>query len=148
MGGNGGDKSHLMTGMLAGKLSAAKGDIDDLERALSISRKSLDNVGVDSIAVNAERNAWRELALTLLDELKNPDAPRRFSVPDADVERARLLQHVHKRSYEASVEKGRKTGAYEAMPNAYRMAKEESIAKVRGYLDELTDEIAKRKRER
>lgn len=144
-GGSGGDKSHLMTGMLVGKLSAAKGDIEYLERALRNTRISLDNVGSDSISAFAEANAWRQLALELIDEIKNPDTPRRFSAPDADVERARLLQHVHKRSYESSVEKGRKNGAYKIMPNAYRMAKEGSIAKVRGYLDELNDEIAKRK---
>lgn len=145
-GGNGGsDKSHLLAGMLMGNLSAAKGDIKDLEQALKNTRESLNNVGSEAITAFAECNAWKELALTLVDEIKNPENPRRFSAPDADSERARLLQNVHRQSYEASVNKGIMNGVYNIIPNAYAKAKTESILKVRGYLAELIEEDSKRR---
>ncbi len=53
------------------------------------------------LEVFADRDAYKALAHAIILELMNPEMPRRYSLPDAHTERAQLLDHVNRQSWDA-----------------------------------------------
>lgn len=82
----------------------------------------------------AGRDAHKHLNEVMVAELNDPEGARRFSAPEADLERGRLLQDTHRQSWEESIKRNK--AAHQISPEAIVLAREKAQQSLREYRDE------------
>jgi hypothetical protein len=108
---------------IAAERDAYKAKVDELLARLS------DAVG-KQVNIVADRDAHKILSKAIIDELKHLEKPRKFSSPDADLDRGRLLQETYRQSWEATVARVKKDDITALWPEAIEASRKRALKKV------------------
>lgn len=130
------DAEAMWLGATVGAAKVA-GKLVSAEEALAAAETSLDAAMAAQLTLLSDRDAYRKLAEVMVEELKDPTKARRFSDPNADSERATLLEETHRMSWKEHVEQAKQIPNFALTPKAVEMSKQRSRKKVLGYREQM-----------
>lgn len=130
------DAEAMWIGTAFGAAKAVKNIRAEHEAELEAITHHLELAVGNQIALGADRDAHKQLTEAIVGELKHPEQERRFSVPENDLARGRLLQEAHRHSFEATLERVKAAGNTSATPRALQQARERGDKALAGYRDD------------